>query len=280
MTLSGVMLVTVAVVAPSLVATCVLCTDGEQVRASLDDLGATLVDLAPYLGVVLLFSVFKHLTSRSRLALSKDINWNITDTLYALEGRFVAELQAATPDVTYGFFTGMYVFGFPYLLVVPPVMYFLTSSERRLKEILVAYVLNHAVGVVCYTLFIAYGPRNWIPTHVDGIMYELYPWTQEITAAVSAKTNVFPSLHTSLSVVALLFAWRTRRTYPRWFYVAAFTAVSVLLSTMVLGIHWLTDILAGIVLGTWSVLAAEWIVARVGGIEATTRREPRNHPSD
>ena len=262
--LSGAVLLTAVVVAPGLVATCALCTDAEQVRASLDDLGSRLVDLAPYLAVVLLFSAFKHLTSRPRLALSRELDWNITDTLYAVEGRFVAELQAVTPDATYGFFTGMYMFGFPYLLVVPPVMYFLTSSRRHLKELLVAYVLNHAVGVLCYTLFIAYGPRNWRPARVDGIMYELYPWTQEITAAVSSKTNVFPSLHTSLSVVALLIAWRTRGTYPRWFYVAAFTALSVLLSTMILGIHWLTDIVAGVILGTWSVIAAEWIVARLG----------------
>lgn len=264
MTLSGTMFVTAVVVAPSLVATCLLCTDRTQVRRTVDELGTSFVEVAPYLGVILLFSVFKHLTSDTRLRLSRVIDWNITDGLYALEGRFVAELQAATPDVTYGFFTGMYMFGFPYLLVVPPVIYFLTSSQRHLKELLVAYILNHVVGVVCYTLFIAYGPRIWIPSHVNGVMYRLYPWTQEITAAVSSKTNVFPSLHTSLSVVALIFAWRTRGSYPRWFYVAAFTAVSVLLSTMVLGIHWLTDLLAGILLGAGSVAAAGWIVSELG----------------
>lgn len=264
MTLGGSMFLTAAVVTPGLVATCLLCIDRERLPESRDDLETSLVDLAPYLGVIVLVSVVKRLTSRSRLELSRDIDWNITGALYAVEGRFVAELQAVTPDVTYGFFSGMYMFGFPYLLVAPAVVYFLTASERPLKELLVAYVLNHVVGLICYTLFIAYGPRNWPRSRVDGVMYQLYPWTQEITAAVSSKTNVFPSLHTSLSVVALLIAWRTRGTYPRWFYVAAFSSVSIMLSTMVLGIHWLTDILAGVVLGTWSVLAAEWIVARLG----------------
>ena len=256
MPLDGAILVTAAVVAPSLVATCALCTEREQIRASVDDLGTRLGELAPYLGVILLFSLFKHLSSRTRLQLSKTIDWNITDTLYALEGRFVAELQAATPDATYGFFTGMYMFGFPYLLVVPVVMYFLTSSRRHLKELLVAYVLNHAVGVLCYTLFIAYGPRNWIPSHVDGVMYQLYPWTQEITAAVSSKTNVFPSLHTSLSLTTAAFALRTRRTYPIWAVLASVLAVSIVIATMYLGIHWATDVLAGALLATLCVFLA------------------------
>jgi membrane-associated phospholipid phosphatase len=261
--------VTALIVAPGLTVTCAICLGTDQIRRSAAELDRRTANIAPYLGLVALLSAFKHATSETRARLSRALGWNITDSLYAAEGLFVAHLQTAVPDAFYGFFTWMYMFGFPYLLAVPPVVYFLSPSQRYLKEVLVAYLLNHGVGMVCYTLFVAYGPRNWVSTRVDGTMYRMYPWTQELTAAVSSNTNVFPSLHTSLSVVALLFAWRTRRRYPVWFYLAAFTAASVVLSTMVLGIHWLTDLVAGVALGAWSVVVAERIVARLRGGVAT-----------
>ncbi|WP_337652847.1 phosphatase PAP2 family protein [Halomontanus rarus] len=99
----------------------------------------------------------------------------------------------------------------------------------------------------CYTLFIAYGPRNH-RSSVDGLMYRFYPQTQEVTAAVSSKTSVSPSLHTSLAVVVLLFAWRSHRAYPRWFTIASVVATSVVLSTMCLGIHWAINVAAGLLL--------------------------------
>jgi membrane-associated phospholipid phosphatase len=257
--------VTALIVGPGLAVTCAVCLGPDQIRRSAAELDRRATDIAPYLGLVVLLSAFKHATSETRARLSRALKWNITDSLYAVEGLFVADLQSAVPDALYGFFSGMYMFGFPYLLAVPPVVYFLSPSQRYLKELLVAYLLNHGVGMVCYTLFVAYGPRNWVPTRVDGAMYRLYPWTQELTGAVSSNTNVFPSLHTSLSVVALLFAWRTRRRYPLWFYLAAFTTASVVLSTMVLGIHWLTDLVAGVALGVWSFVVAEHVLTRLEG---------------
>lgn len=263
MALTTMMATTWLVVGLALVATCVLCVGSGRGPRTVEEFRARLRDLAPYLGAIALFSVIKHATGDLSVWLSRVLDWDITGSLYGIEGLFVAHLQALTPSVTYGFFSAMYMFGFPYLLVVPPVLYFALPVSRHVKAVLVAYLLNNVVGLVCYTLFVAYGPRNWIPSRVDGVMYELYPETQAVTTAVSANTNVFPSLHTSLSVAALLFAWRTRRAYPRWFWIAAFTATSVVLSTMVLGIHWLTDVVAGVALGTWSVVAAERIVDRV-----------------
>lgn len=253
-------LVTALIVAPALVTTCAVCVEPRRVRRAARELDTRLVDVAPYLGAVVLLSAVKHATSETSQRLSEAVGLEITDELYAVEGTFVAHLQHAAPAESYPFFSAMYMFGFPYLLAAPAVLYFLLPSRRYFKRLVVAYVLNHLVGLVAYTLFVAYGPRNWAPAGVDGILYRLYPWTQELTAAVSSNTNVFPSLHTSLSVVALLFAWRTRRTYPRWFYLAAFAATSVVLSTMVLGIHWATDLVAGIALGVGSVALAERVV--------------------
>ena len=265
MTLLYVTAVVWLAVGAGLAATCALCLELEQLVRAVDELETRLIGVAPYLGAAAIFFLLKWVTHEPRLRVSYAIGWNITDSLYAVEGTFVAALQTAVPDPLYAVLSGMYVFGFTYLLFAAAVLTFLLPSQRRFKELLIAYLLNYSLGAVCYTLFIAYGPRIWISTRVDGLLYQLYPQTQTLTSAVASNTNVFPSLHTSLSVVVLLFAWRTRRAYPRWVPIASLVAAGVVLSTMVLGIHWLTDVVAGVALGAWSVVAASRIVASVDG---------------
>ena len=237
------------------VAALCLCVERRQLDRTADEFTVRFRSVSPYLGVSAAFLLLKQATHGYRLRLSRALNWNITDELYALEGEFVAGLQHAVPPVALEFFSAMYMLGFAFLLVTAPILYFLSPSQRRLKELLVAYVVNYAVGSVFYTLFIAYGPRNHLPS-VEGLLYQFYPASQTLTAAVSSNTNVFPSLHTSLAVAVALVAWRSRSEYPRWFAIAAFVAAGVVLSTMYLGIHWLTDVVAGIALGWGSVSLA------------------------
>ena len=260
MTLESVVAIMVTVIGIVLVATCALCLNRTALRATAIELKPRLREAAPYLGVTALFLAVKRATHELSLQISHELAWDITTEIYAVEGQFVAALQNVVPEVTLGFFSAMYVFGFSYVLVTAPILYFALPSQRYNKELLVAYLLNYAVGVVLYTLFIAYGPRNHLAA-VEGLMYQTYPQTQTVSAAVSDDTNVFPSLHTSLAVTALLFAWRSRREYPRWFLIASFVVPSIVVSTMYLGIHWLVDVVAGILLAVWSVYTAERLVA-------------------
>ena len=264
MALGTVVLVTVLAVWVGVVGTCALCLDWSHLRRTGAEFGSRFRDVAPYLAAAALFFPAKRTNHGLSLRISHALDWDITEEIYVLEGEFVAVLQAIVPDATLEFFAAMYMFGFPYLLVTAPLLYFLLGRRRHLKELLVAYLLNYLIGSICYTLFIAYGPRNHLSS-VDGLMYSFYPETQELTAAVSANTDVFPSLHTSLAVVVMIFAWRSRREHPLWYLIASVVASSVVLSTMFLGIHWAVDVVAGVLLAVWSVSVAERLVARAEG---------------
>ncbi|WP_408959970.1 phosphatase PAP2 family protein [Natrinema sp. 74] len=270
MALGFVVLLTILVVCTGLVGTTTLCVGRTGLRRTAAELDDRLLEIAPYLGVAALFFLAKRATHKRSLKISRALDWDLTAEIYAIEGEFVAVLQNVIPHPgTLEFFSAMYMFGFPFLLVTAPILYFMLPTQRHLKELLVAYVCNYAIGSLCYTLFIVYGPRNHLSS-VSGLMYKFYPQTQDMTAAVSANTNVFPSLHTSLSVVVMLLAWRSREEYPRWFRIASIVATCVVFSTMFLGIHWLIDVIAGIVLAVGSVFAAERLVGRAeGGTDPT-----------
>lgn len=188
--------------------------------------------------------------------LSWVIGWNITARLYDLEGEFVVWVQShASPPLT-AYFSFIYIYGYVFLLVFPLLAYLALEKPRPLREILFSYTFNYVLGLVCYVLIIAYGPRNMMPELVDALLYETWPEYQYLTRQVNRNTNVFPSLHTSLAVTVAILAYRTREQYPAWLPIAGVLAVSVAISTMYLGIHWGTDVLAGLVLAAVSVRLA------------------------
>jgi membrane-associated phospholipid phosphatase len=264
------MIVTYLVMAAGLLVTFPLCLGLTNVRRSFAQSRQRARELVPYLVAIGIMIVVKGQFHEPSVALSKQINWDITPMLFAMEGYFVAGLQDVTPNLTYPVFSALYMFAYPYLLFVPVVMYFVMPSLRRFKELLVAYTINYAVGFTCYTLFVAYGPRYRLDSIVEEPMYEMYPQTQDLTAAVSANTNVFPSLHASLTFVVMLFAWQTREAYPRWFQISWALGIGVVLSTMILGIHWLVDVIAGLVLAVGSVKIASWTVAKDDRVDERT----------
>jgi membrane-associated phospholipid phosphatase len=79
---------------------------------------------------------------------------------------------------------------------------------------------------------------------------------------VNVETNVFPSMHAALSITVFLVAVSTHDEFPRWTGVAGVLVASILLSTLYLGVHWVTDLVAGGVLAVGGVVVADRIVSR------------------
>jgi membrane-associated phospholipid phosphatase len=191
--------------------------------------------------------------------LSWTVGYNITHTLYSIEGTLVPTIQTlATTELTW-ILSLVYVFGYVFLLLFPLVAYAFLDTLRPLRVAVLAYVINYTTGLCSYTLFVAYGPRNYMPGQVRGLMYEVWPEIEQLTTHINTNANVFPSLHTSLAVTVALLAWYTRDSYPRWFYVAATMAVTIAFSTMYLGLHWGVDVFAGTLLGIGSVWAGAYL---------------------
>ncbi|APX95708.1 phosphatase PAP2 family protein [Natronorubrum daqingense] len=211
------------------------------------------------------------------------IDWNLTWAIYDIEGQFIVWLQSLeTPAVT-AYFSFIYIYGYVFLLVFPVIAYFALSNTRPLRELLTAYTLNYVLGTVLYILIIAYGPRNMMPELVDALLYDTYPQYQHLTRQVNRNTNVFPSLHTSLAATVSILAFHTRSVYPKWALVASILGLSVVISTMYLGIHWAIDVVAGVVLayvcvelsrllvGRWSVY--EWANGRLPSLSSVRNRD-------
>jgi membrane-associated phospholipid phosphatase len=229
----------------------------ERLRTAVADLPGRLrvavKPIALLAGVLLINSVVRNVG----VDLSWIIGTNITEFIFSLEGTVVATIQSVTPGWLTVYFGYAYVYGYAFILVFPLLASILADERRHLRHTAFAYAINYTIGMCCYLLFIAYGPRNYMPALVEPALFDTFPRFQLLTSEVNANTNVFPSLHTSLSVTVALLALRDREMFPQWTPFAVFLAASIVLSTMVLGIHWATDVIAGALLATFSV----WVVS-------------------
>ncbi|WP_436347711.1 phosphatase PAP2 family protein [Natronorubrum sp. FCH18a] len=207
-----------------------------------------------------------------------DIGFHMTSTIRSIEGEFILIFQDVASSELTTYFSWIYVYGYTYLLIFPAVAYFVLSDTRMFRRLLTAYALNYGLGLVLYLLVIAYGPRNIFAGELETVLYDHNPEFQHLTREVNRNTNVFPSLHTSLAATVGIFAYFTRDEYLKWFPVAVVLAVSVIVSTMYLGIHWGIDVAAGLVLATFcvwfsGVLVGRWslteLVGRLNGSDET-----------
>ncbi|THE64794.1 inositol phosphorylceramide synthase [Salinadaptatus halalkaliphilus] len=183
---------------------------------------------------------------------------NITPLLFGMERALLPEnpvivLQSfQSPELT-SFFVFVYIYGYAFLLLFPFLAYFVLDSMDDFSTLILAFTANYAIGLLFYILFIAYGPRNFDPMLFEGLLYDAFPQSRMLTNRVNQNTNVFPSLHTSLSMTVFFLAWLTRAKYPLWVPISGVLAVSVAASTMYLGIHWFSDVVAGTALAAISV---------------------------
>lgn len=206
---------------------------------------------------ILLFNSF----ARDRVfAISRRIGWRPIGPISDYEETIVLAIQDVVVHELTVYFSFIYVYGYAFMLIFPVIAYLVLTDTIHLRKLLTAYSVNYVVGIVFYTLVLLYGPRNTFTDLVT--LYEFQPEMQYITREVNDNTNVFPSLHTSLSATIAIFAYRTRDSYPIWNVVALILAASVAISTVYLAIHWVVDVIAGLILAWVSVLVADMTVDR------------------
>lgn len=240
----------------------------------LRELKPRLWSILPYLGIMGLVLGTRSLAQRFDYAerLTLFLDFDITSLIFDIEGGLIGYLQALqTPELS-AYFSFMYLFGYVILVAFPAVAYFCLPSITQLKELLTAYIVNDAVGLTMYIVFIAYGPRNLGRGFVEPILYDIYPDAALLTGTVNVPINVFPSLHASMAATVVLFAWRTRDVYPVWTVIATLYGTSVIFSTMYLGIHWATDVAAGILLAVAAFYIATRVVDREQDIARSLRQ--------
>jgi len=160
-----------------------------------------------------------------------------------------------------------------FIIFVPPLVLFLRGRREAFREGAFALMLAFFVHYLFFIYFPVQGPRYLFPAPggelANGVIYQL---THRALEAGSAQGAAFPSSHVGVSIAQTLIMWRL---LPRLAPVLMVLTVALAAGAVYGGFHYLTDAIAGMLLGMIAVLAARPLYRRLGGITATRAQAAR-----
>lgn len=135
------------------------------------------------------------------------------------------------------------------------------------RAVCYAVIINYAVAIPFYLFFPVNEVWSYPPAAVEFRMLDVFPSFEENYRQLSGLDNCFPSLHTSISVTVALLASQSGNR--RWAIFTSISALIVIFSIFYLGIHWLTDMIAGTILA----ITASWLGMKWAGVQASWKTE-------
>lgn len=172
---------------------------------------------------------------------------DFTPWIASLEGDLPIWLQRGLAGHRLAPFWGwVYVFLYPCLAAAPVIAYYARRQHDALRGYVGAFAANYLLALPFY-LFVPVTETGWFqPRTADPILENALPGYIEFLRSSSALDNCFPSLHASLTLTAAFFA---ARHGPRRLALTCWCGGAlIVLSTWALGIHWVSDSVAGLLL--------------------------------
>jgi membrane-associated phospholipid phosphatase len=233
-------------------------------------------DWLPLVLIVLVYENFHDLTDLVRPEV-------VDGALRRLDERLLGvEPALALSCLSRPWLTEYMTFCYALYFVYPTIVLAITYSRDEFilfREFGLALSLAFYLGLLGYVLVPAIGPRYAMAAELgvplDGI------WLTARAAAAwnaleSIKRDCFPSLHTALTTISLIYFWRYRNAW-KWgrllLSVCAPLIFSLWCSTIYLRYHYFVDVLAGFALALFCCSAAPILVrvyyaGRLGGAPA------------
>jgi len=175
-------------------------------------------------------------------------SYDLTPVLTGWEGAWQARIQSALgSDLLTAVCAVFYLVLFQATMIASVGIYTYRRNLKLYYAFCVALMLNYLLAVPFY-IFVPVNEVWYAHSEVRFLMLDVFPAFEQEYRALSGLNNCFPSLHTSLSVTLALLA--SRSGIRRWAVFAWINAGVIVFSIFYLGIHWFTDMAAGIVLAS------------------------------
>ena len=193
--------------------------------------------------------------------------YGIAEAFHGLEGNFSFNYPELINYWTVFGYSFSYFILLPLMLVGTATAFLLRPSISPFRVFTLAITINYSLSLPFFIFFPV--PERWAFPDANAILLSdlLSIYLIEFIRPISGLDNCFPSIHTSFTIIIIYACYHFK---TRFIKSILFLGITVLLSTIILGIHWMADVMAGIAMGVLSVSLAIILDQKLSG---NTKRE-------
>lgn len=227
-----------------------------------------LSEILPYLLLVAFAYIFVKSQWSIVTMLGISQSYALADYILDVEGNIVSFFQIiASPFLTY-VSSFIYLIGFPFLLTFTFVILLFTRQVKALQEYAIAITIAYMLAFFFYTFTPVAVTGHTLPDVVP-LLYNLSPIINDGLRSLDPFLNrCFPSLHAGLSFLAMLFII-FKTDIDNFKPIAIFITIAIQFTIFYLGIHWILDFIAGVILAGISFYTAEQVHKRISNFQVS-----------
>ncbi|GIM47410.1 PAP2 family phosphoesterase [Collibacillus ludicampi] len=182
--------------------------------------------------------------------------WNWNGVFRKIPFNNGAIFRVYHPEWLTAFLRWVYRYGFALALWVAVIRSFLAKDGRKmLRYVLSGHTLQLPL-IIPFYMTIMLQEVWYVSGDPDGMARNFTP-----EQADYYTQNCFPSMHTSISVAVLLLALREKGKLFKWTMVTYCSLI--VYSTLYLEIHWVLDVIGGIILGYVTVKLSDLLLGKI-----------------
>lgn len=186
--------------------------------------------------------------------ISQDIVLDLNDTFRNIPYNDAAFMRVYQPEALTLFMRFVYQNGFVLPVLVPVYRAFVSKDFRKMLRYLLSAHIFQVFLITPFYLTFHLQEVWYVLGHPDGMARGLTP-----EQAAGVTINCFPSMHTSIAFAMFLVLLHEKNRLFK--AVWGFYCISVIISTMYLEIHWVIDVIAGMLFAYGTVKLVDKVLS-------------------
>jgi membrane-associated phospholipid phosphatase len=176
----------------------------------------------------------------------------------SIEGTIVANISLHWNTILLAFFVIMYIVVYPFILWFSTVYFCIDHQKKALHSLSIGLLVLYIISLPFYLFFPV--SNVYITNNLASSLTMIFPHIDHFFYMTTTSNNCFPSLHVGMS---LLICWSAKQTNnKRYYFFTLFSLICVIISVFYLAIHWIIDVIGGILVATAAIIISNTVLKK------------------